>query len=81
MITVSSTGNKDVEYSSLEAHVALSVERNRALEIRLTDVERQLASVKGEVRANKLYVIGAAATILAGVLSTIVALIVRFKLG
>lgn len=70
-----------IEKESLEAHVDLCALRYEALDKRLTKVETVLETMREEMRAGNSslikVMIGAAGTIVAGLLSTIVVLIMN----
>lgn len=71
------------EKKSLEAHVDLCAERYYRLEQRLEGVEEAVKELKGvmldESRRTSKIIIGSAATVVGGLLSTLVALI--FMIG
>ena len=71
-----------LERESLEAHVDLCQQRYENLENRLTAVEKKLHHVHEDIQqGNKSMikvVIGATGTIVAGLLSTIVVLLINF---
>ena len=70
-----------LERESLEAHVDLCAIRYEALDGRLTNVEKKLDGIAEDMKAgqNSLakVIIGAAGTIVAGLLSTIVVVIMQ----
>jgi hypothetical protein len=80
MSTLTSTA---LEKESLEAHVDLCAIRYEQLDRRLTNVETKLDGISNDMKAgqNSLskVIIGAAGTIVAGLLSTIV--VVLMQLG
>ena len=71
----------DLERNSLEAHVDLCAIRYEALDKRLTKVEEKLDTIADDMKAgqNSLakVIIGAAGTIVAGLLSTIVVVLLQ----
>lgn len=73
------SGNPDIEYASLETHVVMSLERYRALEARLAKAEKELENVHAQLRTNKLYIIGATSTVLAGICSTLITLMIAVQ--
>jgi hypothetical protein len=79
IIKIPDRGDKDIEYSSLETHVVMSLERYKAMEIRLNRIEEDMANIHAQLRSNKLYIIGGASTVLAGIFSTLVTLIVAVQ--
>ena len=79
IIKIPYRGDKDIEYSSLETHVVMSLERYKTMEIRLSRIEEDMANIHAQLRSNKLYIIGGASTVLAGIFSTLVTLIVAVQ--
>jgi tetrahydromethanopterin S-methyltransferase subunit G len=73
----------DIEKENLEAHVELCQQRYEVLERRLTAVENKLEDVHSDIQTgNKSLIkvlIGATGTIVAGLLSTIVVIIINFQ--
>lgn len=73
----------DIEKENLEAHVELCQQRYEVLERRLSAVEHKLADVHDEIQnGNKSLIkvlIGATGTIVAGLLSTIVVILINFQ--
>jgi hypothetical protein len=71
----------DLERTSLQAHVDLCAIRYEALDKRLTKVEEKLDTIADDMKAgqNSLakVIIGAAGTIVAGLLSTVVVVIMQ----
>ena len=71
----------DLERTSLEAHVDLCAIRYEALDKRLTKVEEKLDDIAEDMKAgqNSLakVIIGAAGTIVAGLLSTVVVILMQ----
>jgi SMC interacting uncharacterized protein involved in chromosome segregation len=71
----------DLERTSLEAHVDLCAIRYDNLDQRLTNVETKLDSIAEDMKAgqNSLakVIIGAAGTIVAGLLSTVVVILMQ----
>ena len=78
---MSATASTELEKQSLEAHVDLCALRYEQLDRRLTKVETTLEDMREEMRAGNSslikVMIGAAGTIVAGLLSTIVVLIMN----
>ena len=78
---MSTPASTQLEKESLEAHVDLCALRYEALDNRLTKVENVLEVMRDEMRAGHSslikVMIGAAGTIVAGLLSTIVVLIMN----
>jgi SMC interacting uncharacterized protein involved in chromosome segregation len=72
----------DLEKESLEAHVDLCALRYMQLDQRLTKVESKLDAISDDMKNSNdsliKVIIGAAGTIVAGLLSTIVVIITQF---
>mgnify|MGYP001276052582 FL=1 len=83
-----SNGTTSLERTNLEAHVDLCAERYKGLETRLDKVEKAVLdlhkemrtmheeNVKNHTNTNKI-MLGAAATVTAGILSTIIVLLMN----
>lgn len=73
----------DLERTSLEAHVDLCAIRYEALDKRLTKVEEKLDEIADDMKAGQhslsKVIIGAAGTIVAGLLSTIVVVLLQIN--
>lgn len=73
----------ELERTNLEAHVDLCAQRYEVLEGRLTKIEEKVEHIHSDItHGNKSMIkviIGATGTIVAGLLSTIVVLLVTFK--
>lgn len=78
---MSALPSTDLEKQSLEAHVDLCAIRYEALDKRLNKVEETLEDIRDEMRNGNSSVIkvliGSAGTIVAGLLSTIVVLLMN----
>lgn len=76
-----SAATTDLEKQSLEAHVDLCAIRYENLDKRLTDVENKISEIHDDIKeGNQSLVkvlIGAAGTIIAGLLSTIVVILMN----
>ena len=72
-----------LEKENLEAHVDLCAQRYEVLEGRLTKIENKVEHIHNDiVHGNKAMIkvmIGAAGTVVAGLLSTIVVLLLNFN--
>lgn len=72
----------DIEKSNLESHVELCALRYQNLESRLTIIETKVEVLAGKIEESKAsmskVIIGATATIIAGMLSTIVTILIKF---
>ena len=75
-------GTTDLEKQNLEAHVDLCEQRYKNLESRLSNIEEKVESIHTDINAVKKsmvkFIIGATGTIVAGLLSTIVVLLLKF---
>lgn len=73
----------DLERTSLEAHVDLCAVRYETLDKRLTKVEEKLDEIADDMKAGQhslsKVIIGAAGTIVAGLLSTIVVVLLQIN--
>lgn len=71
-----------LEKQSLEAHVDLCALRYQNLDKRLTEVERKIEDVHRDIKSGNAslikVIVGAAGTITAGLLSTIVVMLLKF---
>ena len=74
-------GATDLEKENLEAHVDLCQQRYENLESRLTKIEEKVDSIHKDVvegqKSMTKVLIGAAGTIVAGLLSTIIVLVMN----
>lgn len=72
----------DIEKENLEAHVELCAERYSQLESRLSSIENKVEelanSLKNSHTSMAKVVIGASATVVAGIISTIVTILMKF---
>lgn len=73
----------DIEKESLEAHVELCQQRYESLERRLTTIEHKVEEIKeamieSRTSLNKV-IIGSAGTIVAGLLSTVIVLLMKIN--
>jgi hypothetical protein len=79
---MSSLNTTSLEKESLEAHVDLCAIRYQNLDNRLNTVERKLEDLHTDIKEGSAglikVIVGAAGTITAGLLSTIIVLIVKF---
>lgn len=79
MTTIAAT---DLEKESLEAHVDLCALRYAQLDQRLTKVETKLDTIADDMKSGNdsliKVIVGAAGSIVAGLLSTIIVLITQF---
>lgn len=72
----------DIEKNNLESHVELCALRYQSLETRLTTIESKVVSLAEKIQESQSsmskVIIGATATIIAGMLSTIVTILIKF---
>ena len=72
----------DIEKENLESHVELCALRYQNLESRLSNIETKVEVLAGKIEESKAsmskVIIGATATIVAGMLSTIVTILIKF---
>lgn len=72
----------DIEKNNLESHVELCALRYQNLETRLTTIESKVVSLAEKIQESQSsmskVVIGATATIVAGLLSTVVTILIKF---
>jgi hypothetical protein len=73
LIRVPITGDKDIEYSNLDTHVAMSLQRYSHLNERITKAEEDLAKIEQQIKSSKIYLIGAIATVTAGIFTAVLA--------
>jgi len=73
----------EIEKENLEAHVDLCAQRYEVLEGRLTKIEEKVEHIHNDIqhgnKAMMKVLIGSAGTIVAGLLSTIVVLLIQFS--
>jgi tetrahydromethanopterin S-methyltransferase subunit G len=73
----------DLEKENLEAHVDLCAQRYEVLEGRLSKIEEKVEHIHNDItHGNKSMikvVVGAAGTIVAGLLSTIIVILINFN--
>lgn len=71
-----------LEKTNLEAHVDLCQQRYQSLNTRLTDIEHKVCAIHSDViegnKAMTRVLIGTAGTVIAGLLSTIVVVLIAF---
>jgi len=72
----------DIEKNNLESHVELCALRYQNLETRLTTIEAKVVSLAEKIQDSQSsmskVIIGSAATIVAGLLSTVVTILIKF---
>lgn len=72
----------DIEKENLEAHVELCAERYKQLELRLNTIEVKVENLAEKIEDSQSsmskVIIGATATIVAGLLSTVITILMKF---
>ena len=72
----------DLEKTSLEAHVDLCAMRYQQLDLRLTSLEVKMDAVQKDIvegqKSLKTTIIGAAATIVSGMLAIVITILMKF---
>jgi hypothetical protein len=72
----------EIEKNNLESHVELCALRYQNLETRLSTIESKVVSLADKIQESQSsmskVVIGATATIIAGLLSTVVTILIKF---
>lgn len=72
----------DIEKNNLESHVELCALRYQTLETRLTNIEAKVVTLAEKIEDShssmSKSIIGATATIVAGILSAIVTILIKF---
>jgi hypothetical protein len=75
------SGPTDIEKENLETHVELCALRYQQLETRLTSIEKKVSTLAETIQTNQSsmtkILIGTAGTVVAGVLSTIVVILLK----
>ena len=73
----------ELEKTNLEAHVDLCTERYKSLHDRLSAIEVRLGNINADIKtghkSNSKTVIAAAGTVIAGLLSTMVVLLIKLN--
>lgn len=72
--------HKSVEVTDLETHVALSQQRREAIEDRLQRLEEKFLILEEQERMSRRLLIGSLVTIASAILSSIAAIILKFKI-
>jgi len=75
------SGPTDIEKENLETHVELCALRYQQLETRLSSIEKKVSTLAETIQTNQSsmtkILIGTAGTVIAGVLSTIVVILMK----
>ena len=76
------THTTEIEKENLEAHVELCAERYKQLDKRLSTIENKVESLADKIddsqHSMSKVIIGATATIIAGLISTVVTILMKF---
>jgi hypothetical protein len=72
--------NKSAELTDLETHVMLCEQRRTALEDRISKLEEKFLLLEEQERVSRRLLIGSLVTIASAILSSIAALIIKFKI-
>jgi len=70
--------HKNIELTDLEAHVLLSTQRRDALEEKIKRVEDELKYIEDQQLISRRLFVGSIVSILTGILSTAIAVMMRF---
>jgi hypothetical protein len=71
--------NKNIEESDLQTHVALCEQRRLAIESRIDKLESRANELYDMENSNRRLVLGSLVTIASAILSTIVAILIKFN--
>jgi hypothetical protein len=71
--------NKSIELTDLEAHVVLCEQRRESVDVRIDKLEEKFSSLEEQERISRRLLIGSLITIATGILTTILAVILRYK--
>jgi hypothetical protein len=80
MTVIKIPSNKNIELVDLETHVALCEHRRTVQDERILRLETQLEEFEEANRATKKIIIGSLVSIATGVVSTIVAILLKYQL-
>ena len=78
MIKLSS--DKNVELVDLEAHVILCEQRRTAIDDRITRLEEKFSQLEKQERDNRALLVKSLITIASAILSTVIAVFLKYKL-
>lgn len=79
-MAVISISNKPLEFTDLEAHVALCEQRRVAADDRIQRMESQFAEFEARAKSNRRIILASLVSIATGVVSTIVAIFLKYQL-
>lgn len=71
--------NKSVELTDLEVHVVLCEQRRKSTDERIASLENKFHDLEEQERASRRLLIGSLLTVAGGILTTILAVVLRYK--
>lgn len=71
--------NKSVELTDLETHVVLCEQRRKSTDNRIEKLESKFALLEEQERTSRRLLIGSLVTVASGILTTIIAVILKYK--
>lgn len=71
--------NKSVELTDLETHVVLCEQRRKSTDNRIEKLESKFAVLEEQERTSRRLLIGSLVTVASGILTTIIAVILKYK--
>jgi hypothetical protein len=74
------TNPKHIEQHDLESHVALCEQRRAVIEDQINRLEQRTKELYEQENSNRRLILGSMATIASAVLSTIVAVLIKFNM-
>lgn len=77
MSVIRLSDNKNQEFSNLETHVILSEQRRSLIEDRIKKLEEKFSVLEQDERLSRRLLIGSLITILGGILTTILTILLR----
>ncbi len=72
--------NKSPELTDLETHVVLCEQRRKTTDDRIEKLENKFRDLEEQERASRRLLIGSLITVAGGILTTILAVVLRYKL-
>jgi len=75
---ISTPSHKNIELTDLEAHVLLSIQRRDALEEKIKRVEDEIKFIEDQHLISRRLFVGSIVSILTGIFSTAIAVLIRF---
>lgn len=71
--------SKSIELTDLEAHVVLCEQRRESVEARIDKLDEKFSQLEEQERISRRLLIGSLVTIASGIVTTILAIILRYK--